>query len=59
MLFDLDVAEGACVQPNIGQSNVRKPFADFGDGPDDLRQANAAVEQLGDLPGARQVTKAE
>jgi hypothetical protein len=34
-------------------------FPDFGDGPDDFRQENTVIEQFGDLPDARQVTKAE
>ena len=41
------------MKPNIGQSDIGKPFPDFADGADDFRQANSVVEQLGDLTGTR------
>ena len=59
MLLDLDVAEGAGMKPDRGQSDVGKPFPDFADGANDFRQAAPVVEQLADLAGAGRVAKAE
>ena len=50
---------GADTKPDRGQSGIGQPFSDFADGADNFREENTVIEQLGDLPGTRKITKAE